>query len=74
MSEVRVEREPKYKNEDAPFEIREEYRHAYAVYGYFDEEKAECKATPEFLGVAFYNFDYKKLVADKIFRRTDENL
>ncbi|MBQ2746918.1 MAG: tRNA pseudouridine(55) synthase TruB [Firmicutes bacterium] len=82
MSEVRVEREPKYKNEDAPFEIREEYRHAYAVYGFFDENVAETyakkntdgsnnEAEAEFLGVAFYNFDFKKLVADKIFRRQD---
>lgn len=76
MSEVTVEREPKYRNEDAPFEIREEYRHAYAVYGYVpsNDEDISMDSIPdgkeaEFLGVAFYNFEYKKLVADKIFRR-----
>lgn len=74
MSEVEVERNPLYRYKDAPFEIREEYKHAYAVYGYFSEEAKEKGEKPEFLGVAFYNFDYKKLVADKIFRRTDENI
>ncbi len=88
MSEVYIEREPRYKNEEAPFEIRDEYRRAYAVYGFENEAAAVaygsmCEAaavsakphtghqasTPEFLGVAFYNFEYKKLVADKIFKR-----
>lgn len=68
LSEVTIEREPRYKTEDAPFEIRDEYRRAYAIYGAVDESDTEPAAS-EFLGVAFYNLEYKKLVADKIFKR-----
>lgn len=54
--------EPKYKDEKPPFEIREEYKKAYKIYTIKDDKK-------KFLGVAFYNNKYNKLVADKIFLR-----
>ena len=38
------------------------------------EVRSAENASLVFLGVAFYNYDYKKLVADKIFRRTDEGI
>lgn len=72
FSETKLEKEPVYKHSDAPFEIRAEYRDAYCVYGYADEE-SEGTDDIVFLGVAFYNYDYKKLVADKIFRRNNED-
>ncbi len=61
MKEVEVLEKPRYQNEDFPLPIREEFRHAYRLY------------SPDmiFLGVAFYNFKYKKLVADKVFFHRD---
>lgn len=72
LSEVDIKRQPKYKDEEAPFEIRAEYRDAYCVYGQLADTGSDAPLA--FLGVAFYNYDYKKLVADKIFRRTDEDI
>lgn len=60
LDECRVVYEPEYKDTDFYLPIREEYRHAYKVF-MKDEGKDR-----EFLGVAFYNFQYKKLVADKV--------
>jgi tRNA pseudouridine 55 synthase len=57
MSEVRIEKEPEYQNKESVLPIRKEYRMAYNIY----------MENRVFLGVAFYNEDYKKLVADKIF-------
>jgi tRNA pseudouridine55 synthase len=55
-------REPEYKDKEPPFPIREEYRKAYRMMTMKEGRK-------KFLGVAFYNEKYKKLVADKIFLR-----
>ncbi len=75
LSEVDIERQPRYQSQEAPFEIREEYKEAYAVYGYPQESTGgESEQVPLFLGVAFYNHSYKKLVADKVFRRMDEGI
>ncbi len=65
MSEARIIKEPEFKESDLDLDIREEYRNAYCVY--LDREEAPRKESGVFLGVAFYNFEYKKLVADKIF-------
>ena len=40
--------------------MRDEFRRAYNVFGEIEGEEV-------FLGVAFYNGQYKKLVADKVF-------
>lgn len=66
MSEVKIIREPEHKD-SADLNIREEYKKAYNIY-----TESSCDSDPEkgtFLGVAFYNDQYKKLVADKIFRQ-----
>ncbi len=60
LNECRVAEWPEFKEKDFVLPIRDEYRRAYCM---FAEEKER------FLGVAFYNFEYKKLVADKVFAR-----
>jgi tRNA pseudouridine55 synthase len=60
LNEVLIEREPKYALTEPPFEIRDDYKKAYNLYVEKDGEDV-------FLGVAFYNDKYKKLVADKVF-------
>jgi len=62
LSEVIIEREPEYKDKEAVLPIRVEYRCAYNMF----ERKVEGDL---FIGVAFYNTQYKKLVADKVFVR-----
>ncbi len=56
--------EPEFKNKDFVMEIRPEYRRAYNIYKKSHDGEV-------FLGVAFYNTKYKKLVADKVFARGD---
>ncbi len=56
----RIEREPEFAGRDFVLPLRAEYRRAYNVY--MEEAGEEI-----FLGVAFYNDKYKKLVADKVF-------
>ena len=53
---------------DAEMDIRDEYRRAWALY-----REGSDGEMPQFLGVAFYDRKYKKLVADKVFFRGDEN-
>ncbi len=60
LSHCSIERKPRYESQDFYLPIREEYRRAYNVYGTILGKKT-------FLGVAFYNNEYKKLVADKVF-------
>ncbi|WP_051280117.1 tRNA pseudouridine(55) synthase TruB [Anaerovorax odorimutans] len=60
MSEVEIIQEPEFKN-SLNFNLKEEYKKAYNIY--FKTDKNEDL----FLGVAFYNEQYKKLVANKIF-------
>ena len=61
--EVFFEAEPEYASKPPPFKIREEYKKAYNMY-------VNLKGEDIFLGVAFYNGKYKKLVADKVFFRS----
>ena len=69
MSEVNIIREPEFKNRSSndagSLNIREEYRGAYNIY--LAESNSNEKKAGSFLGVAFYNTQYKKLVPDKIF-------
>ncbi len=66
VSEGTIISEPVYKKEEPPFKIREEYKRAYKMYTFKNKKKI-------FLGVAFYNTTYNKLVADKIFLRGIED-
>ena len=60
MSEVNIITEPEYKDAGDGLNIREEYKKAYNIY--LGNEGSEARETGVFLGVAFYNEDYKKLV------------
>ena len=65
MSDVEITKEPEFKNAKTGLNIRDEYKNAYNVY-----LEPECPFVGDsngFLGVAFYNEEYKKLVSDKIF-------
>lgn len=68
LRDCRIEAEPEYAHGDAEMEIREEYRRAWSLY-----RDASDGEMPQFLGVAFYDRKYKKLVADKVFFRGDGN-
>ena len=61
MSDVKIVKDPLYKDA-AGLNVREEYKTAYNIY----LDRAD-RTSGIFLGVAFYNEQYKKLVADKIF-------
>ncbi len=65
LSECTVEREPEFKDKLPQIEIRPEYRKAYNVY-------QRRSGGNIFLGVAFYNDKYKKLVADKVLVRGED--
>ncbi|MDD2189536.1 MAG: tRNA pseudouridine(55) synthase TruB [Eubacteriales bacterium] len=67
ISDVCILKEPEYKNKEGGFNIRKEYKTAYNVYVDKDEASAD---TCRFLGVAFYDENNNKLIADKIFYRT----
>lgn len=69
MYECRIERQPEFQTSEFPLEIRPEYRQAYNMY----REDNESPTGETFLGVAFYHKQYKKLVADKVFIRRQEN-
>ena len=62
MNEADITAEPVYQNANPPLAIREEYKRAYNMY---ERESG----VDHFLGVAFYDLKYKKLVADKVFLR-----
>ena len=64
LNEVLIEREPEYASKEPLFEIRQEYKKAYNLYVKKDDAEV-------FLGVVFYNDKYKKLVADKVFYRSN---
>ena len=68
LRDCRIEAEPEYAHKDAEMVIRDEYRRAWSLY-----REASDGETPQFLGVAFYDRKYKKLVADKVFFRGDGN-
>ena len=65
MSDVEIIKEPVHKNSGDGINIRKEYKMAYNIY--LDPKYNALGNHNGFLGVAFYNEDYKKLVADKIF-------
>lgn len=65
MSDVKIIREPVFKDSESRLGIREEYKKAYNIY--LDQNRTVCRESNGFLGVAFFNEEYKKLVADKIF-------
>ncbi|MCR5482306.1 MAG: tRNA pseudouridine(55) synthase TruB [Clostridia bacterium] len=60
LNEGRMDAWPEFKEKDFVLPIRDEYRRAYCIFA----EKEN-----KFLGVAFYDTSYKKLVADKVFAR-----
>lgn len=61
LKETKITQEPEFKNYSGEPDIRPEYREAYNIY----MMQQDCEEV--FLGVAFYNHKYKKLVADKVF-------
>ena len=67
LKDCRIEARPEYEKKEPEMPIREEYRRAWNLYQEIENEDGETVL--EFLGVAFYNFKYKKLVADKVFYR-----
>lgn len=69
MSEANIVSRPEYESKEAPFDIREEYKMAYNMF----KEDADSPTGETFLGIAFYNKQYKKLVADKVFFRGQSN-
>ena len=67
LRDCRIESYPEYSGREAEMKIREEYRRAWNLYQ--EAEGADGKLQLQFLGVAFYDRKYKKLVADKVFFR-----
>jgi tRNA pseudouridine55 synthase len=67
MTEAVIIKDPEFKDAGADLNIREEYKKAYNVY--LGKDGSDGREAGSFLGVAFYNEEYKKLVADKIFFR-----
>ena len=68
LRECEITENPRYRYREPEFEIRPEYRGAYKMY----EKNPEMPDGRRFLGVAFYHHQYKKLVADKVFLRSEE--
>ena len=64
LKDCRIEARPEYEKKEPEMPIREEYRRAWNLF--MEEEDGTNR---QYLGVAFYNFKYKKLVADKVFFR-----
>jgi len=65
MTDITIIKEPEYKDTGCGLNIRDEYRGAYNIY--LEQNQLTNQDFNRFLGVAFYNEDYQKLVADKIF-------
>ena len=68
MRDCTIEKEPDFAKKGPEIPIREEYRRAWCLY----QENRESPEGNIFLGVAFYDLKYKKLVADKVFFRGQE--
>ena len=64
LRDCKIEARPEYEKKEPEMPIREEYRRAWNLF--MEEEDGTNR---QYLGVAFYNFRYKKLVADKVFFR-----
>jgi tRNA pseudouridine55 synthase len=60
MACCQVQQTPEFAESEFYLPLREEYRRAYKVFGQIDGEKV-------FLGVAFYNKEEDKFIADKVF-------
>lgn len=60
LSRCEIAEKPEFEEKDFCLPLREEFRRAYRVY-------ANIGGRETFLGVAFYDNRYRKLVADKIF-------
>lgn len=60
LEECRVERRPRYADTPFVLPVREDFRRAYCVFGILGGREV-------FMGVACWNDQYKKLVADKVF-------
>lgn len=60
LQDCQIVKAPAFAEQDFYLPIRPEFRRAYNVF-------AEIDGKEDFIGVAFYNETYKKLVADKIF-------
>ena len=68
LRECEITENPRYRYREPEFEIRPAYRGAYKMY----EKNPAMPDGRRFLGVAFYHHQYKKLVADKVFLRSEE--
>lgn len=60
LKQCDIVRRPAFEETEFYLPIREEFRKAYNIFGKLDGKEV-------FLGVAFYDEKYKKLVADKVF-------
>lgn len=68
LRDCRIERKPEFSEREPEIPIRDEYRRAWCLYQE-DRQGESREGGPIFLGVAFYDLKYKKLVADKVFFR-----
>ena len=68
LKECKVLSKPEFADKEPEIEIRPEYRKAYKIY----MEETSAGEDMTFLGVAFFNEKYHKLVADKVFFRSEE--
>lgn len=66
IEKCEVIKSPEFDKRDFVLPIREEFRKAYRVFGIIGDKR-------EFLGIAFYDDKYKKLVADKVFYVRDSD-
>jgi tRNA pseudouridine55 synthase len=75
LRECKIQAKPYFAQHEAEIPIRPEYRRAWCLYqeGEGNPEGKETPADGFFLGVAFYDEKYKKLVADKVFFRGQED-
>lgn len=60
LEDCHIVKRPAFEEREFFLPMRDEFRSAYNVFGEIEGEEV-------FLGVAFYNGQYKKLVADKVF-------
>lgn len=65
LSDIKIIKEPEYKDSEDGINIRKEYKKAYNIY--LDHCQLDSLESNCFLGVAFYHEEDKKLVASKIF-------
>ena len=66
MSECEITKKPEFATKDFHIPLRNEYKDAYNIFIKDNEQE-------NFVGIAFYDYNYKKLVADKVFFRGEKN-